>query len=249
LASLLNQKGITSQVVFGKVIFPLSQNQVWHFWVTYIQDGKLFQVDPYMEDLLAFDGFNNISKRRAIISGYFNDANLIASIDNIINDTTNIEFVKSNEGISNASLARLEVVKVPDSLYPKIKFIYKNLSSSSVTIKGISLNGIFNSTQDIIVLPGSKKEFEISLGLNIFDIVQKKGDIKISARVIDNGIERNYETSTKVPPTALLWIVMINFVSVFVGLAFVFIFAKYKKNIIRNKSNKIKKIKPLTQEN
>ena len=233
LASLIKQKEIPAEVVFGKVKFPLSQEQVWHFWVLYYQDDLVKQIDPYMEDLLGFDGFEELSKQRAIMAGYFNDPAFINSINNLINDKTELEFVKGVVGgDTSESLARLDVVRVPDSLYPKIKFIYTNLNSSPIKITGISLNGIFNSFQDIEILPGSQKEFEISLGINIFDIVLKKGDIKISAQVMDGGIQRVYDTNTSVTPQALLWIVMVNFVSVFVGVALILIFARYKRKKI-----------------
>jgi len=232
LASLLQQKDIPSQVVFGKVKLPISQNQIWHFWVVYSQDGKLIQLDPYMEDLLGFDGLNNIPVQRGIIAGYYNDASLINSIDNLINSETNIEFIKAAEDISTPTLAKLEVSRIPDSFYPKIKLIYKNLSSSPVTITGISLNGVFNSIQNTEISPGSQKEFEISLSLNIFNIVLKKGDIVISVQVTDNGIPKTYDTTTAIPHQVLLWIVMINFVSIFVGLSFILIYAKYKRSKI-----------------
>ena len=229
LASLIQQKEIPAQVVFGKVKFPISQNQIWHFWVVYSQDGKIIQLDSYLEDLLGFDGLNNISVQRGIIAGYYNDANLVNLIDNLINSETNVEFVKATEDISNPTLAKLEVSRIPESFYPKIKLIYKNLSSSSVMITGISLNGAFNSIQNIEIQPGSQKEFEISLSLNIFNIVLKKGDINISVQVNDNGISKTYDTNTAIPPQVLLWIIMINFVSIFVGLSFILIYAKYKR--------------------
>jgi hypothetical protein len=232
LASLIQQKEIPAQVVFGKAKFPLSEDLIWHFWVITEQNNKVVQLDPFMEDLLGFDGFTNVPPQRAIICSYQNDSALIDSIDNLINDSTEVEYLETSVSDVEVPLAQLEVKKIPDSFYPKIGLVYKNLSSSTIKIEGLSINGQFNSTPNIEIAPGSQEEFEISLALNIIDIVSKKGDIKITAQVNDNGTQILYDTNTQIPPQALLWIVTINFLSVFVGLALIIIFSKYKRTKI-----------------
>jgi len=176
------------------------------------------QADPYMEDLLTFDGFNNISKQRAMIAGYNNDASLINAIDNLIKDKVDIEFI-SEEAPETQQNAKLEVVKMADTFYPKLKISYKNLSSSTVQLKWLEVNGVYSPFTGLEITPGSQKDFEVYLAMNIIDIVARKGEVEIKATVIEDGKEVVYETDTKIPQEILLTIVMVNFVAVTAGLA------------------------------
>lgn len=221
-ASLLQQKNIPAEVIFGKVKFPLSQGQNWHFWVVYSDEGVMKQADPYFEDLLTFDGFNNLSPQRAIVAGYFNDSNLINAIDNLIKDKVEIEFITEEDSDSQQS-AKLEVIKMADTFYPKLKISYKNLSSSTIQLKWLEVNGVYSPFAGLEINPGSQKDFEVYLAMNIVDIVARKGEVEIKATVNEDGVEKVYETTTKIPQEILLTIVMVNFVAVAAGLAIVVI--------------------------
>ena len=229
-ASLLQQKGIPAEVVFGRVQFPLTDVQSWHFWVMYKTDNIYKEVDPYMEDKLGFDGFNNVPKSRIIFADYHPDPQIIAGINGLLSGDLKMDFLTTLEGNSQILAGKLSVIDVPDSFYPMLKINFKNYDTNKVTIKGIYIND-FNvpGIGEIELAPGSQRDIEVFIGLNIFDLLLKRGDFKASIQVFDGSKDVYYSSTGKIPESTFYWIVGINLVVVTIAGILIILRKKNKK--------------------
>jgi hypothetical protein len=228
-ASLLKQKEIDAQVVFGKVIFPLAAKESWHFWVVYNTDNSVIQSDPYMEDLLGFTGFKNVPPERIILAGWAPEPRIIGGINNLISGELKMDFFSDIERITEMVSGELRILNVPDSFVPKLRLEFKNLSSDNVILKGIFLNDnfvpLFNNFE---MASGTQKEFDVFIGLNFWDLFTKKGVFRAKV-LINNGVKDYYFYSdeSKIPASAFYWFFGINLGVVL--LAGVFIIIRQKR--------------------
>ena len=228
-ASILQQKGIDSYVVFGRVQFPLSSTQSWNFWVVEQTDNSYNEIDPYMEDLLGFDGYSNIPQNRLIFCVYANDAKIINGINRLIKSELELNFLTNEESRDQMLTGKLNIVSIPESLYPMLGLNFKNLSSEKITIKGIYLNDVFAPFTSVIEMePGTQKNFDVYIGLNIFDLLINKGVFKATAKVQGGDKEYYFSSSGKIPASTFYWVFGINLGVILLGG--IFFVVKYKRS-------------------
>lgn len=132
-SEILRRLGYKAYPVYGLVNMPGSSKWQWHFWVTHTEQAKLIYSDPFMEDYLGANMYEQVSPER-VVFGLFTD-------DTDINDLGLSYYFKNTAQISDQSLTSNS-----DSLELSMDIRGKAISGKQIPLQLV----IHNNTNQLV---------------------------------------------------------------------------------------------------